>query len=94
MKQVEDLIRKGEGTIIDVRTPAEFSSGHVERAVNIPLNEVPQRLEELKNLQLPLLLCCASGVRSGQAYRQLTAQGLECYNAGSWMNVNYFLSKK
>jgi rhodanese-related sulfurtransferase len=35
-------------------------------SINIPLNEIPERVEELKKLNAPLILCCASGNRSGQ----------------------------
>lgn len=81
------LIADG-ATIVDVRTPAEFMGGHVAGSINIPLNELPARLAEVKALKQPLLLCCASGGRSGQATGYLTQQGLECYNGGSWFTVN------
>jgi rhodanese-related sulfurtransferase len=88
----EQFIRENKGTIVDVRTPAEYMGGHASGSVNIPLNEVPNRIEELKNMEQPLVLCCASGNRSGQATYFLSAQGIECVNAGSWMDVNYLQS--
>lgn len=54
-------------TIVDVRSPMEFQGGHVAGSVNIPLQEVPDKIEEFRNMAQPLLLCCASGNRSGQA---------------------------
>lgn len=89
---LEKLIAENEGTIIDVRTPAEFMGGHVAGSVNIPLNEVPGRLQELSQLKMPLILCCASGNRSGQAEMYLTSLGVPCINAGPWTNVNYYRS--
>lgn len=80
-------------TIVDVRTPEEFMSGHVTGSINIPLQEIPQRLEELKKMKAPLVLCCASGNRSGQAQRYLSTLGIECSNGGSWLDVNYSYSK-
>ena len=74
-------------TIIDVRSPAEFAGGHAEGSINIPLQEVPHRLEEIRSKNQPLILCCASGNRSGQAMQFLQAQGLECENGGSWLAV-------
>ena len=56
-----------EATIIDVRTPGEFMMGNVEGSINIPLDEVSSRVEEFKNIEGNLVLCCASGGRSGQA---------------------------
>ncbi|ETN96226.1 Rhodanese-like domain-containing protein [Zhouia amylolytica] len=87
--EMENLIREDKGTIIDVRNRHEFSSGHVEGSENIPLNEISGRLEELKQLPGPLVLCCASGMRSGQVERFLKENNIPCVNAGSWMDVNY-----
>lgn len=87
--ELEQIIADNRGTIVDVRTRAEFSGGNVENSINIPLQEIQQRVEELKNLKHPLILCCASGNRSGQAFAYLSQIGIECFNAGSWMNVNY-----
>lgn len=89
---LEDVIKNGEGTIVDVRTPAEFMGGHVAGSVNIPLNELPTRVDEIKGMKTPVLLCCASGNRSGQATAFLGAQGIDCYNVGSWLDVNYVIS--
>jgi rhodanese-related sulfurtransferase len=90
---VEQIIKERQGTIVDVRTPAEFMGGHVAGSVNIPLQEIPDRLEELKNLKAPLVLCCASGNRSGQAQRFLSQHGIECANGGPWTEVNYYQSQ-
>lgn len=89
---IEQLIADNEGTIVDVRTPGEFMGGNVAGSINIPLNEIPYRIEELKNIKPPLILCCASGNRSGQAEGFLTANGITCINGGSWMTVNYYKS--
>lgn len=75
-------------TVLDVRTRQEFSGGHVAGSINIPLNELPTRIDEVKVLAQPLLLCCASGMRSGQAEAMLRAQGIACENGGGWMQVN------
>jgi rhodanese-related sulfurtransferase len=87
MKNAEALIKSGEATIIDVRTPAEFARGHVTGSINIPLNEIPSRMEELKSKK-NIVLCCASGNRSGQATAFLEQNGIACENAGSWLDVN------
>ena len=80
---------KTENTIIDVRTPEEFMGGSVNGSINIPLHELADRLEELKKIQGPILLCCASGGRSGQATAFLRQHGFDCENGGSWMDVNF-----
>ena len=92
--EIEKIIAENLGTIVDVRTYSEFSGGNVVDSINIPLNEIPARLEELKALKAPLILCCASGGRSGQAQHYLSQNNIECYNGGSWLNVNFIKSKK
>ncbi|TXB63984.1 rhodanese-like domain-containing protein [Vicingus serpentipes] len=77
-----------EATIIDVRTPGEFAMGCVEGSTNIPLDQVPHKIEEFKNMKKPLVLCCASGGRSGQAVQFLEANGVDdIYNGGGWNMV-------
>lgn len=75
-------------TIIDVRTPAEFMGGHVAESINIPLQEIPERISEIENMTQPIILCCASGNRSGQATAFLKSKGIDCENGGSWLDVN------
>ena len=84
---IQELINDTETTIVDVRTAGEFAEGNVDGSINIPLNEVVDRMEELKKIQ-PLVLCCLSGVRSGQATDFLQAQGCDnVYNGGGWKMV-------
>ena len=75
-------------TIIDVRTHAEFTGGHVAGSVNIPLQEIASRVEEVKAMPQPILFCCASGMRSGQATQYFKSLGVDCENGGGWMEVN------
>jgi len=75
-------------TIIDVRSPMEFNGGHVEGSINIPLNEIESRVAEIKKMNTPVILCCASGMRSSQATIYLKSIGVDCVNGGSWMNLN------
>ena len=90
---LENIIKEKIGTIVDVRSHEEFMGGHVAGSINIPLQTITDRMEELKNLTMPLILCCASGNRSGQAQHYLSQHGLDCYNGGSWLDVNYYQSK-
>lgn len=75
-------------TIIDVRTPGEFMGGHVSGSINIPLQEIQNRADEIKALSQPIVLCCASGMRSGQATVYLKSLGVDCENGGSWLDIN------
>ena len=87
---IEQILRDKKGTIVDVRTPDEFRGGHVVDSINIPLQELGQRMNEIKALSTPLVLCCASGNRSVMATQMLTQAGVACINGGSWLDVNYY----
>lgn len=78
-----------DATVIDVRSPWEYDGAHVAGSINIPLNEIPERIDEIRALHRPLVFCCASGNRSGQATAYLERLGFsEVYNGGSWLEVN------
>ncbi len=81
-----------KGTIIDVRTRAEFSGGHVNGSINIPLQEITNHIDEIKGMEEPIIFCCASGGRSGQATQYFKSLGVNCENGGSWLDVNYQMS--
>lgn len=71
-------------TILDVRTPEEFSGSHYPNAINIPLNELLQRLVEINEMKQPIVAYCRSGNRSGMAAAILKQNGIaEVYNGGS-----------
>ena len=90
---IQELTQQG-AKIIDVRTAEEFKGGNVPNSINIPLNEVPQRIDDFEDIDDPIILCCLSGGRSGQATGFLQSQGIECYNGGGWMDVNYAISQQ
>ena len=89
MKNIEEILKSGNATVIDVRSPGEFMGGHVAGSINIPLQEIPHRIDEFKNMK-NIVLCCASGNRSGQATAFLKQNGIDCENGGSWLDVNCY----
>lgn len=90
--ELKSKIKADRSNVVDVRTKAEFLMGHVKGSINIPLNTVPKRIDELKELGEPLVLCCASGGRSGQATQYLLSQGFsDVHNGGGWREVKAIL---
>lgn len=82
----KELIDQG-ATILDVRTKAEYQTGHIRGAVNVPLNNLSNHYAKL-NKNKPVITCCASGVRSAQAKSILQSNGFsEVYNGGGWMSL-------
>lgn len=85
--EIDEVIAQG-AVIIDVRTPGEFSGGHAKGAVNIPLDQIEAKLPSIRKYKKPLVLCCASGMRSARAKAFLANQGIsDLYDAGSWRNL-------
>ncbi len=80
---IEDALANG-AIIVDVRTVGEYRQGHVEGSINISLDTLAGKVKKLKKMNKPILLCCASGIRSASATSILRNNGIECYNAGSW----------
>lgn len=67
--------------LFDVRTPGEYAEGHVPGAINIPLDQVQDRVAEFQEHKgKEIYLICRSGGRSGQAGRYLETQGLQAVN--------------
>lgn len=85
--KIKDALRKG-AVVIDVRTPQEFDSGKVPDSINIPLDRIAANPERIKNMNRPVIFCCASGARSGNATSIMKQKGLkEVYNGGSWYSI-------
>jgi len=77
------LIANG-AILIDVRTPSEYAQGKPENSTNIPLDKIESKIDKLKKLNKPIVLCCRSGMRSGHATAIFKKNGIEAYNGGSW----------
>ena len=73
--------------VIDVRRPEEFAKGHAEGSINIPLNEIPERLDEIKKIKQPRVVVCGGGKRHIKAFELLKENGIESEKGGSWKNV-------
>ena len=85
---ITELLNSGGAMIIDVRSEREFAMGNVKGSVNIPLKDLSKHIDDLKEKQ-PLVLCCASGMRSSSGVSELRAAGIDkVFNGGSWQKVN------
>lgn len=82
--ELATIIKEQSPSIVDVRQGFECLFGKAKGAINIPLGEVSNRLEEFKAMKKPIVVYCRSGNRSGQAMKFLKANGVnEVYNGGS-----------
>lgn len=91
-EELQELMRQ-EAVLVDVRTREEVSYAGVEKAINIPMEEIPARLEELDESQR-MIVFCRSGNRSEQVKKYLLQRGYEqVLNGGSWQHIEELLNK-
>ena len=85
LKHAREYQQRG-GLLIDVRSPAEFKSGHLPRAINLQLNELDTSVPQLaQHKDQILLLHCKTGLRSELAAQRLKRQGyVRAFNLGSY----------
>jgi rhodanese-related sulfurtransferase len=80
-------LRKNGAIFVDVRSSGEFASGNAAGTINIPLQELGSRFGEIPR-NSPVVLCCASGTRSGMAKHILKKKGyLDIHNIGNWKKL-------
>jgi len=73
---------QGGARLVDVRTPEEYAAGHIEGAVNVPVDTV--ETSDLGAKDQPIVLYCASGKRSARAAATLRAKGFaRLYDLGA-----------
>ena len=83
----KQLLAEG-ALIVDVRTPAEYKSGHIKGSVNIPVDTIKGKVGELKQKNKTIITCCRSGARSGMAKSILRNGGIEAHNGGPWNSLD------
>jgi len=83
---LENIVAQG-ALIIDVRTVGEYENGHIKGSLNIPLSDIENAMSWLIK-DVPIIVVCESGSRSGQAKKILEINGYKkVYNGGSWNNL-------
>ncbi|GGT67293.1 MULTISPECIES: rhodanese-like domain-containing protein [Streptomyces] len=91
--------RLAELTVVDVRTPGEYASGHVPGALNVPLDRLGRALPALQAAagRGELLVVCQSGARSEKARAQLSAHGIRALDlaggTAGWASRGHALAR-
>lgn len=97
--QAVSFINHEHGVVIDVRTPAEFETGHILHAINVDSTEPDSKFKKLnKYAHKPVILVCARGRRSAQCLERMKSQGFtRLYTLGgglqSWTDAGLPLTK-
>lgn len=97
--EATQLINREDAHILDVREASEYAAGHLPEAKNIPTSVLAGRIGELDKFKdKPIIVCCASGMRSNKACGELKKQGFEkLYNltggVDAWVGAGYPIKK-
>ena len=76
-KEAHRLVTEEGALLLDVRTPEEFAEGHLPGALNIPVDQVAKRLDEVGPKDKPVVVYCRTGRRSGLAAVTLEKAGFQ-----------------
>jgi rhodanese-related sulfurtransferase len=76
-----ELVKNG-ALLLDVRSPGEFNSGHLDGAVNIPIDQLGRRMAELGPKTRAVVVYCQSGGRSRAAAQMLSGAGYQVHDVG------------
>ena len=89
------LINREDAIVVDVREADEFAAGHLPDARNIPGSKLAERISEIEKYKdKPVIVCCATGMRSNKACAELKKNGFSRINnlAGgvdAWVGAGY-----
>ena len=79
VEDLETVPKDGSVTLLDTRTKEEFQLGHLENAINIPVDDIRDNLMKIPK-DKPVYVVCQTGLRSYIACRILSQNGYDCYN--------------
>jgi rhodanese-related sulfurtransferase len=80
------LVQDG-AVIVDVRSAAEYRSGHIPGSINIPVDTIKTKVADLKKKNKPVITVCRSGARSSMAKGILESSGVQAFNGGPWNSL-------
>jgi rhodanese-related sulfurtransferase len=91
------LDHNGKVLVIDVRTPQEYAKEHIPEAVNVPIDELPQKIRQMQvSKDTPIVTMCDHGGRSSHAALELQKMGYEVTSfcrIDSWRKDGYKVAK-
>ena len=91
---IREILKNPSTRIVDVRSSMEFRSGHIRGAINMPLEQLQEKANEIGGLgRVPVVFYCRSGNRSGQAVRFLRQNGFNnIYDGGGLEHMHHLVN--
>lgn len=89
-----DAVKDQNATFIDIRESYELElDGKIDKAINIPLTQIPDRIDEIKQMQKPIVIFCRGGNRAASAFQFLIDKGVEnVFCGGGYEDVQEILN--
>lgn len=88
VRSLAEILKDPNTKLVDVRTPKEVSEAGIEGAENIPMDDVPDHLEEFRQMQGNIVVFCRSGARSERVMHYLKQNGIEnVINGGGYGDI-------
>jgi rhodanese-related sulfurtransferase len=93
------LVNHAKATVVDIRSPSQYSEGHIVNAISMPYAELSEKSKKLEKFKAnPIIIVCANGLESPKAATTLAKQGLNIsiLNGGirAWRDANMPLTKE
>ncbi|NJX16787.1 rhodanese-like domain-containing protein [Tamlana crocina] len=85
-RHVKQYLEQG-AVILDVRSQKEWDNGHIDEALHVPLDNLTDKVDEIKRLNKPVIVCCESGVRAAKAAKFLNLNNIKATNGGGWIGL-------
>lgn len=82
---IKEIVNSSDVTLVDVRIPEQYAEGTAKNAVNIPLAEIQNNIENLKGKKV--VVFCNKGMQADEALEILKKNGVEVYDGTTWKNV-------
>lgn len=89
---IKEVVKSSDVVLVDVRIPEQYSEATAKDAVNIPLAELQNNIENLKGKKV--VVFCNKGIQADQAVEILKKNGVEVYDGSTWKNVKAIQQEK
>lgn len=73
------MLKNNNYVVIDVREHLQYDQGHIQNSINIPFDEIKNRISEIPK-EKPIIIYCSKGMMSTKASKFLSIRGYEVYN--------------
>lgn len=89
---IKEVVKSSDVVLVDVRIPEQYSEATAKDAVNIPLAELQNNIENLKGKKV--VVFCNKGIQADQAVEILKKNGVDVYDGTTWKNVKAIQEEK